>query len=127
MQGLTVPGPAPQGPAQGFFGLRLSLVHTQQSVLRLAAAPRATRCLLSVSHPAQPTAAPALRCLQNHKGRAERSFGSAQGALAAHPVPHLLPPPPASAHRSPPVSVSAQATAADGGGSWQLGGTQVGG
>lgn len=90
MQGLTVPGPAPRG----FFGLRLSLVHTQQSVLRLAAAPRATHRLLSVSHPAQPAAAPAPRC--------------------------LLPLLPAWAHRSPLVSVSAQATAADGGGSWQF-------
>lgn len=127
MQGLTVPGPAPRGPARGFFGLRLSRVHTQQSVLRLAAAPRATHWLPSVSHPAQPAAGPALRCLQNHKGWAERSLGSARGALSACPVPHLLPPPPASAHHSPLVSVSAQATAADGGELWQLGGTQVGG
>lgn len=59
MQGLTVPGLAPPGLARGFFGLRLSLVRSQQSVPGLPAAPRAPS-LLVVVPPARHGAGPAV-------------------------------------------------------------------
>lgn len=63
MQGLTVPGLAPPGLARGFFGLRLSLVRSQQSVSGLPAAPRAPS-LLVVVPPARHGAGPAVWCLE---------------------------------------------------------------